>query len=324
MTKNNRVPSFLVHCLLIASFFAIASCTAPRPKKPYTIPPINVASAAPESYAWPNATASNAITDLNQEINFSQSAASRIQLPLRKIETKYFILFTNVPEDQSIDFLSDLDQMYTNVIELLNMPPQLNIWKGKAAVYLFNTREQFIRFEKNMYNNTITFQAAICHQHYSGEVRIATYNMKDKEYLHQLMVHEAAHGIIHRYRSPHRIPTWLNEGLAEWAAMSTQQDQSYYTFKKRLSAKFIANKEHFPKTFFGPSDFIPEYYGTALAITDMLIAQGKTDFIRFIDHIKSGKSWQNALNTTYGMTPSALVAAYGNTIDLTSLTIKAE
>ena len=305
----------------------LVSCTATakeggRPNR--TNFGVKVCSHKKVSYTWAGASSSNAYAEVNQEIDFSQSAASKIRLPLRKLETKYFIVFTNVPTDQPIDFLPMLDMMYANVMELLNMPAEYNIWKGKAAVYLFNTREQFINFEKNMYGNTITFQAAICHQHYTGEVRIATYNMKDKLYLQQLMVHEAAHGIIHRYKSPKRIPVWLNEGLADWAAMSTQADLKNYRVKKTLSVKFIKNKGYLPKAFFGKLNFIPEYYGSALAITDMLISKGKDKFIRFIDQIKSGSTWQDAMFAIYQLTPAKLITVYGESINIPALTIKAD
>ena len=274
------------------------------------------------AYTWQPKIAIASKDAIASEDHYANSVSASLNIQLKRYETKYFLLYTNIAPDAALKWEKQLDPIYAQLTELLSLPKNYNIWRGKAAIYLFKNKDQFVHFEKKYYKNDITYEAALCHQHYTGEVRLALYNTKDQLFLHQLFVHEMMHGIIHRYHTSKRIPTWLNEGISEWASHKIVGDAPMFKLKKDLSKKFLHNTGYLPNDFFGDYTFKPEFYGTAYTLTQTLNDISKNKFIQFIKLIKEHHTWQNALKTAYKMTPGELIQTYAKHIGLKKLPLE--
>ena len=242
-----------------------------------------------------------------------------LSVELNLIETDYFLFYTDLDPREAYEWQRVLDLMYERVGDLLDIPDGVNVFKGKATVFLFKHKEQFVAFERDFYQNNVTFEAGICHQHYTGEVRIAFHQIDDEKQLKQIMVHEAAHGVVHRFRSPRRIASWLNEGIAEWTANSVVNYKQPFKWKKRESARVIKERGTFDPDFFEDDRYKADFYGTSLAMVELLLRRGKPRFIAFVNGIKDGLTWQESLLEHYGMTPDDLILAYGRSIGMRDL-----
>ncbi|QQE12897.1 hypothetical protein JD969_05395 [Planctomycetota bacterium] len=281
-----------------------------------------LSAATSSTYTWKPRKVKSDELAIAQEHRYAEKVNKTVKTNLIRYETTFFELYTDIPKEQAIKWQIKLDPIYRRLIALLDLPANCNIWQGKASIYLFDKKADFIKFEDKFYGNKISFEAALCHQHYTGEVRLALYEMDDSLFLRQLFIHEMMHGIVHRYQTPKRIPTWLNEGIAEWAANQLLGDAPTFRMKQKLSRKFLHNTQYLPADFFSDYRFKPEFYGTAFSLTKMLTTTDKTKFIKFLSTVKQYTPWQKALKNAYKMTPEQLIATYASNIGLNELPIE--
>ncbi|QDU34830.1 hypothetical protein KS4_29060 [Poriferisphaera corsica] len=277
---------------------------------------------AQETYSWMPTNSNNMQSCIKAEKRYAKQVNEQLNINLTLYETDYFLLYTDLPKNNATHWRNQLDSMYKKLIRLLKLPHNYNIWAGKASIYLFNKKQQFIEFEKTFYKNKITFEAALCHQHYTGEVRLALYSLKDQLFMQQLFIHETMHGIIHRYKTSVRIPTWLNEGISEWAANQILGDAPSFRTKKLLSKNYLQKIGYLPSDFFSDYRFKPEFYGIALELTRSLMSRSQDNFIYLLTQIKNKKPWHKALKSTNDITPEELILSYAHSIGLEDLPIE--
>ncbi len=267
-----------------------------------------------DGVTWGDVDAARVAELVAMEKAIAQRVSEKLGLELNLIETDYFLFYTDLPPKEAYEWQRLLDLMYQRVSYLLEIPEGVNVFKGKALVFFFKDKQGFVDFEREFYQNSVTYEAGICHQHFSGEVRIAFYQIDDEPQLRQVMVHEAAHGVVHRFRSPRRIDSWLNEGIAEWTAYSVINYKQPFKWKKQQSAEAVKQAGRIDPAFFSDQDFKPDFYGTSLAMVELLLRRGRPKFIAFIHGIKDGLTWQESLAEHYDMSPDELVRAYGRSI----------
>ena len=281
-------------------------------------PPRRRRRASPGSCGSPSAP-SNPRAFVEEEKRFALEVADKLELEFNVVETDYFIFYTNLSEREAYEWQRVLDLMYERVSYLLDTPKGVNVFRGKALVFLFETKEQFGRFESKIYNHGAGWAAGYCHQHPTGQVRISFYRLDDKQYLKQLMIHEAAHGVVFRYRSGVDIPNWLDEGIAEWTASTVILNPRPFKYKKRTSAEAVKKRGHLPLSFFGDDNWKKDQYGTALAMVEILLRRGRPRFVEFFNNIKDGQDWQDSLLQQYDLTIDDLVGLYGREISMKDL-----
>lgn len=288
----------------------------PEPVLPADVPPQQADAA---NATWNDVAPEQFEQLVEREKAMAGRVGAELGVNLNLIETDYFLLYTDLDPKDAYEWQRVLDLMYQRVSYLLEIPEGVNVFKGKATVFLFKHKEQFVAFEREFYQNQVTFEAGICHQHFTGEVRIAFHQIDDELQMKQIMIHEAAHGVIHRYRSPRRVTSWLNEGIAEWTAFSVVNYKQPYKWKKRESANVVKQRGRFDPAFFDDDNYKADYYGTSLAMVELLLRRGRPRFIAFVNGIKDGLTWQESLLEHYEMTPDDLISAYGRSIGMRDL-----
>src|SRR5439155_24752798 len=121
--------------------------------------------------------------------------------------------------DDARRWASVLDGMYAKLSDLFAIPKDTNIWRGKAEVFVFALKEDFTKFEKNQTKQEPKENVAgLCHPQPNGDVRGVFYRQPDDLRFARVLVHESVHGFVHRLKSPTPVPTWANEGLAEYVS----------------------------------------------------------------------------------------------------------
>ena len=134
-----------------------------------------------------------------------------------------------------------------------------------------------------------------------GHVRISFFRQRDTAAFASLLVHETTHGFLHRYRSPERIPSWLNEGIAETishrlfpAGENLERLRRHAALNARVAARA-------PASFFAVANIPGPYYPVAYFLTEYMLAQDGERFRALIDAIKDGKPPAEALEEDYGV-----------------------
>jgi hypothetical protein len=244
----------------------------------------------------------------------------------RVYETKYFLFFSNIPEQQVRPYVDSLDRMYEYMCKLYNVPPDHKVWRGgKAAIFAFLERGQFDAFEKRyfphirkaLYKN-LSAIAAICHRATSGEILIAGWRGHDPAYIGHALVHETSHGFNYRYKTKCRLPNWVDEGLAELVGAEMLPANTYVSDREAAAITQLARQHSFGGMF-SAKRIAPDQYGMASSFSRFLLKSDQKSYARFIDGLKEGLSWPDALEAAYHKTPDEIVAHYGQLIGVPDL-----
>ena len=242
-------------------------------------------------------------------------------LPLQLHETQYFLFLSDMPAAQVKPYIQQLDKMNEALGQSFGFPPGHNVWRGKAVVAVFVTEAAFAEFERAIMDNDNSSGAqGLCHQVSDGRVVVACYRGDSPEFLGAVLVHETAHGYMHRYKSTTHIPVWLNEGIADWIAGVAVPSSPEITRRQQEAAGLLKQSGTFGKQFFEADRLERWQYGAGSAIVQQMIQANPQLFQLFFNGIKEGLTWQDSLMRAYGMTPEELARGYGRTIGVPGLT----
>jgi hypothetical protein len=162
--------------------------------------------------------------------------------------------------------------------------------------------------------------AGMCHQFGDGMVHIAFYRQeKDLEFAH-VLVHESSHGFLHRYKSPVPVPSWANEGLAEWIATTLLAEQwpKHQKDVKNNAGYFL--REHKGVGDLFTVDHIEGWqYPVSEMLTTYMIERNARGYVGFINGIKDGLNWQESLRKNAHWTPQQLVPEFAEAMGVRQL-----
>jgi hypothetical protein len=235
---------------------------------------------------------------------------------MRLYETKYFLFYTDIPAQQVEFFVNCLDKMYDELCKIFGVTGGENIWKGKAVVLAFANEGAYHLFEAKVMGNPSSVGSVGLHHGFSdGRVIISVFAVDDpKEFAHTL-VHETAHGFVHRYKSNVHIVSWINEGIAEWVANRAVPQGNNAKLRVAVVRQRLAQTGSLGGNFFSETQNIDGWqYGVAYQMTDLMIGAAPMKYGQFIDGIKEGKSVEQSLQDTFAMNFLQLVQAYSAAI----------
>ncbi len=270
---------------------------------------------------WPHVTDKEHADWITQHRKFISSVQQHFpQLPLRVIESKYYLVLTDISDEAAGKYLGYLDTLYDEMCKAFGIPLGSNIWCGKCIVVAFQSRADFIRFEVEVMKNTHNPQQSggICHGGGTGRVVISLFKGNFEARFATVLVHETSHGIVSRFLSDIRLPSWLNEGMAVWIAGFIVKDDN--TLEK-AQRKSIATLRQQPTLngFFDANQIEGEYYGCGATMVDLLIRRDTKKFRQFFIDVKKGVPQEEALQKAYGLTFADLAQQYGRSIGLPNL-----
>ena len=243
------------------------------------------------------------------------------QLPLQMVETQYFLFLSDMPAAQLNPYLKQLDQMNESLGTAFGFQPGHNIWRGKAVVIAFIAEESFVEYERVFMEkaaDTTTVQG-LCHSFPNGRVVVSAYRGQSPEHFGALLVHETAHGYMHRYKSTVHILSWFNEGIADWISGVAVPSCRTTSDRQRLAVDKLKIDGTLGGTFFTTPQIEPWHYGVASAMVQLLLQKSPDQFRLFFNGIKEGLTWEDSLMRAYGITPQELVTAYGQAIGVPNL-----
>ena len=256
---------------------------------------------------------------------------------MKRYETERFIVCSNLPTQQVGPYIRKLDAMQAMMCRLYGMSPNERIWVSKHFVFIFLSEDDFIDFEHTFMAVNVTKGAnqGICRGEGTGDVITAVWFGKQgstgltNRQLHDrfsfTLVHEASHGFMHRYKTPVLLPTWINEGLAEWTAHTILPGNFVGKVKHQAGLDMLRTQKSFGGNSFWEGDgsgaiwSSPPQYGAAASITDFMIKSNGQAYVEFIKGLKKGLTWQESLQESYQVTPQELVNAYGRSIGIPDL-----
>lgn len=236
-------------------------------------------------------------------------------------ETKYFLFYTNLPPAEVNLISKRLDAMYEQLRNAFGIPPGTNIWRGKCVIIAFYHQQDFQLFESKFMGQKVSSSVhGLAHSFGSGKVIIGCYRGKDFNYFAQVLVHETSHGFVHRYFSSARVPTWINEGMADWIANAVVPKARQIRDKQAKAIARMRTTRSLGGNFFVDGGIESWQYGVASHITEFMLRGGNgLKYRSFIEDIKKGYTWQESLKRNYGVDHRGLVTLYGRSLRIPNL-----
>jgi len=280
--------------------------------------------AATRQNLWPEPTEAEqtaAVAEYKTYLKEIETGFPNLRFTLH--ETEFFLFLTDIPANQIAGYIANLDAMYEQMCILFAIPPERNIWRGKAMVVAFLNKNDFLACEETFLKSDATGKYGVCHSYSNGKVLTACYRGDDPAAFAGMLVHETSHGFVHRFRSNARIPSWMNEGIAEWVSAAVVTPNRPVTTRQKLAADRLRATGSMDGTFEATGlEFGGQggwQYGVASGLTDFLIRRDPTLYRAFLTDIKEGRTWEESLQEIYGMTPADLALIFGKAMSLPNL-----
>lgn len=242
-------------------------------------------------------------------------------VPLRTVETSRFLFLTDLPASVTSQYLENLDSMYETMCRAYELPPDRNVWCGKCVVIVFQEQENFIRFEKEVMKNKredLERSGGLCHAQTSGRVIIALWKGNATIGFAHRLIHETSHGFLARYRTNVRMPSWLNEGMADWIACQILETTNHLVPRRRRALAML-HAERSLQGMLDSNQIKGDQYGVAVAIVDLLMRDDPDDFKELIDGIKAGFPPEVAFQNAYQKSYRELARELGRQIGIPAL-----
>src|SRR5688500_478920 len=136
--------------------------------------------------AWPKLTDEQRAGRVEELKKFAGEAGKKLKKDLQLRETKYFLFYSDLPAQEAANWAGLLDRMYDRLAELFAVEREprapgagrgdyVNVWSGKALVFVFKEASDYYRFEQVVHNTPAEGTAGLCHCFGDGRVHIAFY-----------------------------------------------------------------------------------------------------------------------------------------------------
>ena len=261
-----------------------------RPPKP----------AAKDVRKYPPATADQ-IASARKRAERWADETRRFAPALHPVETPHFRIYSAWDRANDKALRETCEKLYAAMCRQFDIPATENIWVDKAAVFVFWQREHFAKFCTDVYGKGNPKASGYCGWYGDGFVFIAMGPCRTRAWFYEVLVHEATHGFLARYRGNGHVPSWVHEGLADYMAATlvagAQAGRKYIRATREAVRKDRRADGIFEKVGMDWFD-----YGIAQSWVRYLIARDRKAFIRFVQAMKDGRSDEEALGAAFGLT----------------------
>ena len=158
----------------------------------------------------------------------------------------------------------------------------------------------------------------LSHLSKTGEVVISCFRGNDPNDFGQMLVHETSHGFIHRYKTKAQLPNWVDEGMADLIGAEMVPASTAVKNRELKAIQQLAQQRSLGGML--KAERIEGWqYGVASNLNRFLLQSNRQNYVRFIEALKDGMKWEEALKDAYRATPEELLAEYGRRINVPDL-----
>jgi len=251
-----------------------------------------------------------------------RDAGTRLSL----VETKYFLLYSELSAQETSRWAGQLDGMYEMVMQLFQVEPGINLFWGKAVVFIFPNRERFRLVQASAFGSRVPDGVVGLCNIKGPKVFVNSYRDSDELQFTAVLLHETTHGIMHRYLTPAKLPEWANEGFAERIAHMAMQrvnlrspvdksrrGQGVNYIRNRGDLALVMRMNYQDGSWPGENAI---GYAVGYVLCNFMLdvvprvapKRGKDRFKDWVIAVKGGKPWEKALAEDFGF-PVETIAA---------------
>lgn len=267
-------------------------------------------------WRWPELTEEQFEAEIQRQKNYLEEIKAKFPGTVY-YESEHFFYLTNAPKQIAEECLKYLEAMFARLCQMFDFPKDAKVWKGKCIVCAFATQQQFLMFEQEFFHsNQFTGACGLAHTSSDGSVLISLYygdiSKMDKRWQFiGVLVHETTHGFVHRYRARQGVPLWLNEGMADFMAGVIVPADIQCRLKQQSGLKMMRQTGSVGGLMQADSQLDAWQYGVASGLVGFIFKSKPHGFKTFLDEIKDGKDWIDALKDNYNCTPEELLIQFG-------------
>jgi hypothetical protein len=241
----------------------------------------------------------------------------RAGFALEPVETQRFLVYSDAPRRDTATWAVRLEGLYRRWAGVMALDENDSVLWGRAVVFIFSRPEDHRLLEAQAFGQLVPSSVeGIGHQD-GPKVFINVHRNPDDHRFAATLMHEAVHGFMHRYRAPRRLPPWANEGLAEYVTALAAPDSIVETQRRRRGIEFIRAGGNlgaildagYDAGAWANSDAIGPATGRLLV--ELMLRDRPQRFRAWVDAVKSGKGWEDALREDFGVTRDELVGVCG-------------
>ncbi len=235
-------------------------------------------------------------------------------------ETAEFMFCSNIPPNQVDPYVKALDRMHDMMCNMYGIKKGTPVWLGKCLVLAFIEKSQFQETQRTFFRAAPENAYGVCNQLPTGRVVMCCYRGNDPNDFGEMLVHETSHGFNFRYRTQRHLPSWVDEGMAEWIGSTLVPTSNAVRRKEQASLRTMQATHSMQGVLDAdPIIEIPNSYGMASSLTTFLVRADQKKYVAFINGIKEGKSWQDSLKDAYHGSVEQMVSGYGRAIGIPDL-----
>lgn len=269
-------------------------------------------------WRWPELTEEQFEAEIQRQKNYLEEIKAKFPGTIY-YESEHFFYLTNAPKPIAEECLKYLEAMFARLCSMFDFPKDAKVWSGKCIVCAFAMQQQFLQFEQEFFQSTanqFTGASGLAHTSSDGQVLISLYygdisKMEKRWQFIGVLVHETTHGFVHRYRARQGIPLWLNEGMADFMAGVIVPADIQCRLKQQSGLKMMRQTGSVGGLMQADSQLDAWQYGVASGLVGFIFKSKPQGFKTFLDEIKDGKDWIDALKDNYNCTPEELLIQFG-------------
>lgn len=262
-------------------------------------------------HLWPVLTEEQLARAIEATRSWAEEKLRIAGVRLRAYESPHYIVYTAGGENTAGRLLQSLESMHQSLKRIFLIPEQTVMYHGKCAVFILDSQPAFVDFERRVFDNDAEGFGGFYHGS-TTHVCVVTYTMPSPSRMENLLVHETTHAFMHRYKSRYRLPTWANEGLADFmaATLVTEYDEGRRHWTK--AREFVLNGGD-------PGDIMAQSYRdgswpndysypVSHMIVRFMIKHKATEFRAWIEDIKDGRNWVEAMAERFSPSPDRQIS----------------
>ena len=240
--------------------------------------------------AWKKALARKQDSELQSLLARAQREAGAAAGYRQQASGRFVLRYAEEEVEQlrlAAGILRALDSMYDEMAGTFNVVPR------EPIVVLLYSRQTFY---------DLTGMPPNVHGIYDGKVRVPVQGLSSlSSRLEQVLRHELVHAFVF-FKSRHRAPRWLQEGLAQWHA-GQRPPVSRPFFRPLFEARDGSALARIEAGFSGDAGQVSVAYAASWLVVDTLQRRyGRADMGDFLAALARGESRRQALRSAFHLT----------------------
>lgn len=220
------------------------------------------------------------------------------------VETEHFLIWTDWAKAEHSHLAVWCEAMYDELSSIFGVPEDRHVFPGKCLVFCLRSQSRFLKAAKILDNYNAINALGYTSTDPNGHTHVVVFRQGGspvgRDAFASTLVHEGVHAFVHLYRGQGRIPTWLNEGLANVVAEEVLDDRCPNAETATAAALAFVRRD-LPLSMIMAEDGMldPRVYPLAHSLVAFLMDQKSGAFSGLIDDIKASMSMEQALKKRY-------------------------